>query len=99
MSRWNWSKALSELQTKVTFSPDLTTGPPWAEREGFLDRPGRRTRRTRRTLTLEHKITLVLSIGLTRSVPQEKHCNEKATHCQERKPHSKGYPAQGKLQK
>ena len=40
LSRWNWSKALSELQRKVTFSPDLTTGPPWAEREGYLDRPG-----------------------------------------------------------
>ena len=42
LSRWNWSKVCSELQSKVTFSPDLTTEPPWAEREGFLDWPGRR---------------------------------------------------------
>ena len=32
------------------------------------------------------------------SLQQEKRCSEKAAHRQERKPHSKGHPAQGKLQ-
>ena len=35
LSRWNCWKTCSELQRKVTFSPDLSTGSPWAER-GFL---------------------------------------------------------------
>ena len=68
LSRCNWSKASSELQSNVTFSPDLTTGPPWAEREGFLYRPWRKT------LILEHWVTLVLNSGLKPEV-----CNERNT--------------------
>ena len=66
LSRWNWSKALSELQTKVMFSSDLTTGPPCHEGEGF----GQTWKE--QTLISEHKVTRVLIRGLNSEVSNKR---------------------------
>ena len=83
LSRWNWSKVCSELQSKVTFSPDLTMTPPppgLRERVSWTDLEG-------------GDLDLGASSNSSpkyrpkaQSVQQEKHCNEKAAHHQDEIP-------------
>lgn len=64
LDRWKKSNGWSEMQDKVMFSPNITTGPIRADREDFLYKPGRKKAETVRGVGLYQWSIIQSSVSL-----------------------------------